>query len=114
MFLVDDIENIGMIEDTQKAIDTAQQVDSAVFVMRKVNYEGFDNQPYLFTNFRGACAMAMSTFNDNPYQAGLSMSEILNFVEHHFLEEIEQEFGMSKARRSKERRLDENIVKGGE
>ena len=85
MFLVDDIIKIGIIKDPQMAIDRAQETNSAVFIMRKVNYEGFEHKPFLFTNFRGACAAAMSSFHDNPYQAAFSLSEILDFIQHHFL-----------------------------
>ena len=94
MFLVDDVIKIGIIKDPQKAIERAQDTISSVFMTMKVNYDGFEDKEYVFTNFRGACAAAMSSFNDNPYQACFSLSEILGFVEHHFLGAIEQDLGM--------------------
>ena len=113
MFLVDDVIKIGIIKDPQTAIDRAKGKSSAVFLLNKVNYEGFEEKPYLFTNFRGACAMAMSSFQDNPYQAAFSLREILDFVEHVFLGAVEEELETKMGRRSGERRGDSEIVKGG-
>lgn len=113
MFLVDDVIKIGIIKDPQMAIDKAQETASSVFMYTKVNYEGFEDKEYVFTNFRGACAMAMSSFQDNSYQAAFSMREILDFIEHGFLGAIEQELRMRNDRRSNERRGDSEIVKGG-
>jgi hypothetical protein len=93
MFLVDDVIKIGIIKDPQGAIEKAHETASSVFMTMKVNYDGFEDKEYVFTNFRGACAAAMSTFHDNPYQACFSLSEILDFIQHHFLGAIEQELG---------------------
>jgi hypothetical protein len=113
MFLVDDVIKIGIIKDPQTAIDKAQETASSVFMYTKVNYEGFEDKEYVFTNFRGACAMAMSSFRDNPYQAAFSMNEILDFIEHAFLGAIEQELGINSGRRAKARRSNINTEKGG-
>jgi hypothetical protein len=113
MFLVDDVIKIGIIKDPKTALDKAQDTSSSVFMTMKVNYDGFEDKEYTFTNFRGACAMAMSAFQDNPYQAAFSLREILDFVEHVFLGSIEQELGMDMGRRSGERRGESEIVKGG-
>ena len=113
MFLVDDVIKIGIIKDPQTAIDRAKGKSSAVFLLSRVNYESFEDKPYLFTNFRGACAMAMSSFQDNPYQAAFSLREILDFVEHVFLGAIEEELETKMGRRFSERRGDSEIVKGG-
>ena len=113
MFLVDDVIKIGIVKDPQKAMDKAQDTVSSVFMFTKINYDGFEDKEYTFTNFRGACAMAMSSFQDNPYQAAFSLGEILDYVEHVFLGAVEQELGMKMDRRSDERRVEFEIVKGG-
>ena len=112
MFLVDDVIKIGIIKDPLMAMDKAQDTVSSVFMFTKINYDGFEDKEYTFTNFRGACAMAMSSFQDNPYQAAFSLREILDFVEHVFLGAIEQELGVKMGRRSGERRGDSTGVKG--
>ena len=75
MFLVDDVIKIGIIKDPKTALDKAQDTSSSVFMTMKVNYDGFEDKEYVFTNFRGACAMAMSSFQDNPYQAAFSLAK---------------------------------------
>ena len=113
MFFVDDVIKIGIIDNPQLAVHRAQESRAAVFMKCQVNYEGFGDKPYLFTNFRGACAMAMSSFQDNPYQAAFSLREILDFVEHVFLGDIERDLGIENGRRSEERRGEIETVKGG-
>ena len=81
MFLVDDIERIALLDDRQKDIQTAQGINSTMFITCKVNHEDFEDKQYLFTNLQGASAMAMSKWDDNMFLGGFGFNALCDFLD---------------------------------